>query len=254
MFIKSLKLILVAFFIFSAPSFAHFGMIIPDKAMVLDVKDANVELLISFSHPFEQKGMDMEMPKEVGVVALGKKEDLKALLTQAKLFDHKAWKLNYKVSKPGVYSFYVVPQPYFEKAEDKYIQHITKVVIGAFGEDSDYDKEIGLKAEIIPISRPFGLYAGNLFEGLVKINGKAVPNCEVEVEFLNSKGQVQAPNDFMVCQKIKTDPNGVFRFVAPWSGWWGFSAISTDEARFNEKELEIGAVIWINFLPLPKAK
>jgi len=162
--------------------FAHFGMIIPDQAMVVDQKKAEVNLTISFSHPFEQQGMNMEKPKQVGVLFEGKKQDLIQALSLTKVMEHNAWKLSHKVTKPGAYVYYMEPTPYFEKAEDKYIIHMTKVVVGAFGEDEGYDREVGLKAEIIPLTRPYGLYATNVFQGQVKVNGKPVPFCEVEVE------------------------------------------------------------------------
>ncbi len=71
-------------------------------------------------------------------------------------------------------------------------------------------KPVGLKTEIVPLSRPFGLYAGNVFQGTVKLNGKSVPYAKVEVEYYNKDGKVHAPSDYMVAQTIKADSNGVF--------------------------------------------
>jgi cobalt/nickel transport protein len=51
----------------------------------------------------------------------------------------------------------------------------------------------------------------------------------------------------MVTQTIKADPNGVFTYAAPKPGWWGFAALSTDDRQIKGKEVEIGAVIWVNF-------
>lgn len=234
--------------------FAHFGMIIPDQPMVMDQKKTDLKLTISFSHPFEQQGMDMDMPKVVGVYSEGKKEDLKKELKQVKVMGQNGWQVNHKINKPGVYIYYVEPEPYFEKAEDKYIVHLTKVVVGAFGQDEGYDAELKLKAEIIPLSRPFGIYAGNTFQGLVKFNGKAEPFCEVEVEYLNEGKKIEAENDYFVAQKIKTDANGIFTFTPPWSGWWGFAALKTDAQKLKDKEVEIGAVIWVYFSDLPLKK
>lgn len=55
------------------------------------------------------------------------------------------------------------PKPYFEPAEDCYIIHYTKTVVSAFGLEG-WDRELGLKTEIVPLTRPFGLYAGNVFQ------------------------------------------------------------------------------------------
>jgi len=56
-------------------------------------------------------------------------------------------------------------------------------VVTAFGDDEGWDREVGLKTEIVPLSKPYGLYAGNVFQGMVKLDGKPVPFCEAEVEY-----------------------------------------------------------------------
>ena len=60
----------------------------------------------------------------------------------------------------------------------------------AFGDDEGWDEEIGLKTEIVPLSKPYGLYAGNVFQGIVKFNGKSMPYARVEVEYFNEDGNV----------------------------------------------------------------
>lgn len=67
------------------------------------------------------------------------------------------------------------PQPYWEPAEDCYIVHYTKAYVAAFGEEEGWDEPAGLKTEIVPLTRPFGNYAGNVFQGQVLLNGKPVP-------------------------------------------------------------------------------
>ena len=128
--------------------------------------------------------------------------------------DHSAWGLDYQIKRPGVYTFYMEPQPYWEPAEDVFIIHYTKTVVTAFGEDGGWDQEIGLKTEIVPLSKPFGLYAGNVFQGIVKFEGKPVPYAEVEVEFYDQRQRFQAPTDCMVTQTIKADQNGFFTLVS----------------------------------------
>jgi cobalt/nickel transport protein len=165
--------------------------------------------------------------------------------------DHWAWKAAYPVRRPGVYMFYMEPEPYWEPAEDTFIVHHTKTVVTAFGDDEGWDEEIGLKTEIIPLSKPFGLYVGNVFQGIVKLDGKPVPFAEVEVEYYNKGGKIKAPTTYMITQTIKADQNGVFTYAAPVAGWWGFAALSradfTLEHAGEKKDVEIGAVIWVEF-------
>jgi len=165
--------------------------------------------------------------------------------------DGTAWTTEYNIKRPGVYMFYMAPKAYWEPAEDCFIIHYTKTVVTAFGDDEGWDSEIGLKTEIVPLAKPFGLYAGNLFQGIVKLDGKPVPYAEVEVEYYNANGQAQAPTDYMVTQTIKADGNGVFSYAAPVAGWWGFAALNTADYQIKQdgqdKDVEMGAVIWVNF-------
>ena len=230
---------------------AHFGMIIPSDAMIMQGEPQMVTLKLSFSHPFEGVGMALNKPKVVGVRVNGKKLDLLDRVNQSRVMGHTAWKIDYKVNRPGVYMFYMEPEPYWEPAEDCFIIHYTKTVVTAFGDDEGWDEEIGLKTEIIPLSKPFGLYAGNIFQGIVKLNGKPVPFANVEVEYYNENGTAVAPTDYMISQTIKADKNGVFTYAAPKSGWWGFAALNTAKNKIihdgKEKDVELGAVIWVQF-------
>ena len=97
--------------------------------------------------------------------------------------------------------FYMEPQPYWEPAEDTLIVHYTKTVVTAFGDDEGWDEEIGLKAEIVPLSKPFGLYAGNVFQGIVKLNGKPVPFAARSKWNTTTKAaKIKAPTEYMITQ------------------------------------------------------
>ena len=241
----------VALFILVSPAAAHFGMVIPSDAMVMQNDNRNINVTLSFSHPFEGHGMELVKPKAFNVWANGKTSTLLDKLQKTTVMGHTAWATKYNIKRPGVYMFYMEPQPYWEPAEDCFIVHYTKTVVTAFGDDEGWDTEIGLKTEIVPLAKPFGLYAGNLFQGIVKLDGKPVPYAEVEVEYYNANGQAQAPTDYMVTQTIKADGNGVFSYAAPSAGWWGFAALNTADYQIKQdgqdKDVEMGAVIWINF-------
>jgi len=231
----------------SSSALAHFGMLIPSDSMVMQEDNRTINLRLSFSHPFEREGMEMVKPAVFGVMANGKRADLSRTLRETKVMGHSAWEGLYKIERPGVYMFYMEPRPYWEPAEDCYIVHYTKTVVTAFGDDEGWDQEIGLKTEIVPLSKAYGLYTGNVFQGIVKLDGKAVPFCEVEVEYYNRDGKARAPTDYMVTQTIKADANGVFTYAAPRAGWWGFAALNMSGEKVKGKDLEIGAVLWVRF-------
>jgi cobalt/nickel transport protein len=235
----------------SGSALAHFGMLIPSKATVSQGDPKTLNLQVSFSHPMEMVGMDMAKPKALGVLVGESKEDLLTALKPAKVMDKDGWTAAYALKKPAVYTFFMEPEPYWEPAEDCYIIHYTKVAVPAFGDEEGWDQEVGLKTEIVPLTRPFGLYAGNVFQGIVMLDGKRVPYAEVEVEFYNADKKAEAPTEYMVTQVVKSDRNGVFTYAAPRAGWWGFAALTTADFKLKkdgkEKAVEIGGVIWVYF-------
>lgn len=220
---------------------AHFLTFLPSTDNATKMEQSNITFDISFIHPFEQTGMTMEKPE-----LFYNKEKLP--LTQTTKFDHKSWKSSYAIKTPGVYQFYVQPQPYFEPAEEKFIVHVPKLIISSFGLEDGWDEPVGLKYEIIPMTKPFGLYAGNLFQGKVLHNGKPASNVEVEVELYNEFG-LKAPTDAHITQVVKTDANGVFSFTMNHKGWWGFAALieegSLKHSDGKEYPIENGALIWV---------
>jgi cobalt/nickel transport protein len=97
--------------------------------------------------------------------------------------------------------------------------------------------------------RPYGLWTGNLFTGVVKRGGDPVPFATVEVEWRND-GSVEPPAAPFVTQVIKADSQGVFSYAMPRAGWWGFAALlEGDELMENpdgkQVPVELGALIWV---------
>lgn len=228
---------------------AHFGMVIPSENIVTPEKKT-ITVDVSFSHPFEMIGMNMVKPKQFQMISGNDKIDLLPQLKEGKVMEHQAWTTDIAIKKPGVYSLVMEPEPYWEPAEDLSIIHYTKTVIAAFGDDQGWDEPVGIATEIVPMTRPFGNYAGNSFSGKVLLNGKPVPGAEVEVELYNKDKKFTAPSDYHVTQVVKADENGVFTFTCPQPGWWGFSALNEADYKLKnpageEKGVELGAVLWI---------
>jgi len=222
---------------------AHFLTFLPSTDNVNSKEKSNIEFDAMFIHPFEQTGMTMEKP--YGIYLENKAKELK--LEETEKLGHKAWKTSYKIKKPGVYKFYTQPKPYFEPDEGKFISHVPKSIISAYGMEDGWDEPIGLKYEIIPMTKPFAVYLGNIFTAKVLHDGKPASNVEVEVELYNEFG-LKAPSDTHITQVVKTDENGNFSFVMNHKGWWGFAAlIEEGEKEYKGKmyPIENGALIWI---------
>ena len=242
------------------PAMAHFQMVYTPESALPEAK--TIELKLVFTHPFEAgHTMEMGQPEEFFVVRKEKKQDLlktlKPITWTSLTNSGAAYETSYKLRGMGDNVFCLVPAPYLEKEEDCYIQQITKAVINTGGFPTDWDAEIGLKAEIVPLDKPYALWTGNVFRGIVKGGGKPVPFAEIEVEYMNHAPEmdknafakaaaVEAPQDAFVTMTIKANVNGEFSFGIPRAGWWGFCALGAGpDKEFNGKELSQDAVIWV---------
>lgn len=235
---------LAVMLIFSASlAFAHFGMVIPDTSVIQPAKKTT-GLTLCFAHPFEGNGMNLVKPQKFTVYHDGKATDLLSTLKPTKVMGHDAFKTNYTFKRPGMYTFVMEPVPYPEPAEDNYIIHYSKTVVSAFNEGENWNQPIGLKTEIVPLTRPWGNYAGNVFQGVVLLDGKPVPGCRVEVEYYNKDKKYKAPFECMVTQEVICDQNGVFTFACPLPGWWGFAALNDADYKIKGKVVELGAILW----------
>lgn len=242
-----------------ASAWAHFGTVIPSDDIVTQDDNKTLNLSIKFIHPLEMHYMEMAKPKQFGVVHDGKKQDLLGTLKEKKGSgpDQKDkltfWSADYQIRRPGDYTFYVEPTPYWEPAEDVFIVHYTKVCVNALGLEEGWDQPLGLETEIVPLTRPYGLWTGNLFTGQILLKGKPAPFAEVEVEYLNEFPEnptiVHAPADPYITQVVKADANGIFSYAMPRAGWWGFAALNEADWKLKldnqEKGVEIGAVFWV---------
>lgn len=234
----------------ATPLAAHYGMIIPNDPMISQQDGRSVALTLSFSHPFERDGMELDRPAAFTVTHEGEATNLLDRLQEARVMDAPGFALEVPLERPGTYIFAMEPKPYWEPAEDAFIIHYTKTYVTAYGDDAGWDTQLGLRTEIVPLSKPFGLWEHNVFQGIVKLDGAPVPYAEVEVEFFNEAGAT-APDDLMITQTVKADGNGVFTYAAPADGWWGFAALNTADYTLpqdgEDKAVELGAVIWVRF-------
>jgi cobalt/nickel transport protein len=194
--------------------------------------------------------MEMGAPAQFGVLVDGEKHSLKESLKEKKVDDRTAYDAKYTAKAPGDYVFYLEPAPYWEPAEQKMIVHYTKVVVDAFGAEEGWDAMVGFPVEIEPLVRPYGLWTGNAFRGIVRRDGEPVPFAEIEVEYYNEDRKVEIPADPFVTQVIKADAGGTFCYVMPRAGWWGFAALVDGEEEMENPEgepvdVELGGLIWV---------
>lgn len=254
--------------ILATSAMAHFQMVYtPESALQ---KGGTIPLRVVFTHPFaDEHVMDMGLQEdgsrlgieEFYVINKNKKTELKDSLMEIEFKGNsntgKGYAGEYKARSMGDHVLVLQPAPYYEANEDAYLQQITKVVVNVGGLPTDWDAELGLKAEIVPLTKPYSIWTGSTFSGIVKSKGKPVPFAEIEVEYLNhdvnlkknatsKKSKVTPPQDSFVTLGIKADANGKFTFGIPKSGWWGFAALGVGaDTKYKGKDLSQDAVIWV---------
>jgi len=228
----------------------HFQELIPSTEIVDADTGRDVRLQLTFTHPMERgPAMAMGEPVAFGVLTADGTRDLKGSLRAVEVDGKIAYAAGFRVPGPGDYVFYVEPAPYWEPAEGVMIVHYAKTVVDAYGAEEDWDRLVGLPVEIEPLTRPYGLWAGNLFTGIVKKAGEPVPFAHVEVEWRND-GSVMPPASPFVTQVLKADANGVFSYAMPRAGWWGFAALIRGSQSMKSPDgedvpVEQGALIWV---------
>lgn len=228
---------------------AHFQVLLPSED-VIEEQGQPVELQILFTHPMEQGPvMEMGVPRRFGMLADGKPVDLMAQLQEKKREGKSAYAASVKLGRPSDYVFFIEPAPYWEPAEEKMIVHYTKVVVDYLGAEKGWDAMVGFSVEIEPLVRPYGLWTGNVFRGIVRRDGKPVPFAEIEVEYYNEAG-VKTPNDAFITQVIKADSQGQFSYAMPKAGWWGFAALVDGDEKMKSPtgkmvDVELGGLMWV---------
>ncbi len=278
MILRKIMLGLFAFVACCSVSFAHFQMIYSPEAVVSSSK---LPIKLIFTHPFAA-GHTMNMgadtdgkgkaPLKFGVMTQKGEGDpeVEDLLAELKPITFtslensgEGYELNYKAKGMGDFVFFLDPGPYFEASEDSYIEQVTKVIFNKGGAMTCVFEDVpGLPVQIKPLVRPYGLWTGNVFRGVVQRWDEEtktyvpVPYAEIEIEFANhdidmkdnkfkKAAAAEAPNDAVECQTILSNANGEFSYAIPKAGWWGFAALGAGgEQEYNGKPLSLDAVIW----------
>ena len=222
-------------------------------------RPGDVPVKLVFWHPFENGHvMDLELPEEFFMIHNGERTDLRDTLEPIRFMGSQneaaAFKGSVPVKRSGDYVIVTVPAPYYEEAEDIYIQQITKAFLNRNQLPTDWAEPVGLPVEILPLNKPYNIITGSTFTGQVVANGAPVPGAEIEIEYMAAEPDMQSsaasepvvspmPGGAVVAI---SDANGFFSFGVPKAGYWGFAALGAGPVTTHDgKELSQDAVIWI---------
>jgi cobalt/nickel transport protein len=228
------------------PAPAHYNMLLPDKHAVQ--KGDTVDFLYQWGHPFEHQLFDAPAPESVVVVAPDGKATTYpgkfAQATKVAVGDKKvtAFRFSYKPDQRGDYRFVLKTPPIWMDEEQEFYQDTVKVVLHVQAQKG-WDLPAGKGFELLPLTRPYGLLPGMVFQAEVQQGSrpKKMPEGEpplpmqeiprpvakgslVEIERYNPVSPKELPVDEFITRTVRADANGVATTTLTESGWWCLTA------------------------------
>lgn len=235
---------------------------VEDKGATLENGPWQADILISLMEPWRYENIDMDMPQMFALFESGdvespegmERRDLLEDMEEIRYLDKKAWSANVALSKVGPHIFVLESKPWWDEKDSKYRQYLAKSIIFSGAADKGWNKPAGLRLEIMPLTRPMGLYSPCLFSGQVLQEGKAAANIAVTVGHINENG-TSAATPWHGALRVMTDSEGLFSVVLNEPGWWYCEAAIPGEPLKGSdgeiKPLELSSVFWLYVDPAP---
>lgn len=218
----------------SAP--AHYNMLLPKSPSVERGKE--VTLTYQWGHPFEHELFDAPMPESVIVLGPDRKKTdllktLKKVSVKVGKKDVTAYEIPFTPEEPGDYVFVLHTPAIWMAAEGEFYQDVVKVVLHVQAQKG-WDQWEDSTFELTPLTRPYGLVAGTVFQAqlsrpIKREAGNPNPTAPVrphlvEIERYNATPPKELPADEFMTRTVKTDPGGVVTCDLPEAGWWCLTA------------------------------
>jgi cobalt/nickel transport protein len=248
---------------------AHFNMLLPDKASAK--KGETVTFTCQWGHPFEHQLFDAPKPANLVVVHPdGKKVDLTDKLEKVSLASDKGkkvtgYRLRFTPGQRGDFVFLLKAPPIWLAEDNAYVEDTVKVVLHVQAQNG-WDQAGGGDPELMPLTRPYGLRAGLVFQAQVVgtprgpgpvRKPRGLEGLLVEVERYNSIPPKDVPPDEDVTRTVKTGPGGVATTTLTEPGWWCLTATLPAEKReFGKKIQDVRerSTLWVFVSDKPAKK
>jgi cobalt/nickel transport protein len=198
-------------------------MLLPESTSAS--RDKPLSLVYRWGHPFEHELFDAPKPEHLLVrTPDGKQADLtkqfeRVTVPGAEGKQVTAYRLSYTPLQRGDHVFLLTTPPVWMKSEQEFWQDSIKVVVHVLTQNG-WDAAVGEGFELVPLTRPYGLRAGMVFQAQALLGGKPVPGVMAEVERYNQTPPKELPPDEHITRRVKADPNGVLTCTLTDPGWW----------------------------------
>jgi cobalt/nickel transport protein len=215
---------------------AHYNVLLPDTPYAK--KGEKVGFVYQWGHPFEHEMFDAPPPERLTLLTPeGKKRELVKTLEKIEVAgaDKKnvnAYRFTFTPEQRGDHTFLLTTPPIFLKESAEFVQDVVKVVLHVTTQKG-WDADPGRQFKIIPVTRPYGLWPGMVFQAQVlldripfEVSETAPPlkHAVIEFERYNPAPPKELPPDELVTFKTKTDAQGILTVSFPDPGWWCVTA------------------------------
>ena len=246
--------LLFVFVVFGFPNSttrAHYQMLLPQAASV--EKGREVVIQYQWGHPFEHQLFDAPEPQGLVVHSPdGQKIDLGSKLEKTSRSSGEQekvtiYKLRFKPDQRGDFRFVLTTPAIWMQEEREFYQDIVKMVLHVQAQKG-WETSADQVLEWLPLTRPYGLQPGMVFQAQILAEQKPLGGTLVEIEKYNPAPPKQLPPDEHITRTARSDPNGTVTTKLPEAGWWCLTAHRENGRReHNGKMYPIRqrATLWV---------
>jgi len=241
----------------AAPAFAHFNIVLP--ATPSAKRGEAVTFIYQWGHPYEHELFDAPKPEKLNVLFPDGEthKDLTSTLekVQGAGGDGKpvtSWRFSFTPQQRGDHTFFLQTPPIWMEESREFVQDIVRVTLHVQTQNG-WDIDTGEGFRLTPLTRPYGLLPGMVFQGRLlrdKIDdGLEEISPHIQIERYNAAPPKELPADELITFRTRYDPNGVFTFAFPEAGWWSFTAeraAGLHERKGKEHPLRQRLTMWVH--------
>jgi cobalt/nickel transport protein len=238
----------------AAPSAgAQFNMLLPESASVK--KGEAVAFIYQWGQPFEHELYDAPKPARVNVLFPDARshKDLTGTLEVLRKpgVDGKqvaAWRFSFTPQQKGDHTFFLETPAIWLEGAKEFVQDIVRVTLHVQTQHGwDADPADGFR--ILPVTRPYGLLPGMIFQGEVMRKQITDVDPQIDIERYNPTPPKELPDEEFITFRTRLDSNGLFTFAFPEAGWWSFTAQRLGEGHMRngrEYPLRQRLTMWVH--------
>jgi len=213
---------------------AHYNMLIPQAASAKRGQEVDIDY--QWGHPFEHQLFDAPAPRELWQLSpSGTRTNVLRQLRKQSRPGPATFFPRLQAKERGGYLFGLVTTPIWMEEEHEFVEDFVKTVVHVQAQRG-WDARLGMEFELVPLTRPYGLTAGCVFQTQALRAGKPLADVLVEVERYNPEPPKSLPPDEQITRTLRTDPSGVATCTLAEPGWWCITAQRLEGTRSHNGE------------------